>query len=1119
MLVLALSFVSESASQPFGVPIPLKGWKKPDMPYRMQNDIPYFEYITDSKNRTYKTALEDRFGYLWVSTTNGIFRYDGREMIEFNYSEINSNGENNMGIICEDTIRNCVWSVFSDRKAMACISMYDNSYSEIELKMDSTTSKNNIVSLFNYSDSLLLGRALVGMVLVNKNSGKVYGPFSDNGLEKYNLAMDMFKNVNGEDYFTFDGSICKLEGRDPLCPHWKRLLKDVPRSLIRWDVVNDSVLAYTIKSDLYMFNLNTEQSTFMAHVPIQSIRTLTCMEDGIWIGGIRGMYFYKYETGEVYTSNVRNSMLRDCSYTFAFQSRKQPIVWWCTQYGLLKNDYIKSKFHFTDITSCCEANTSDLMMIYKDSRGGYWAWMNLDGLYHRTKDEYIFKKMDCEGFRGKKRVSHCLEDTVNHILYFCDYEKVMYYDDIKKQSGVLYQGKDKIRSIVFDYDENLLLVAPDRVLKYDVKTKQVKLELELEKDMGNLNTFAIESDSIFWMLSHTKVYTYNRNRKRFHFHATIDEASSNTTHIIPMVRNGIHEVWICCRKGLYYYLPAKRHLVKVEYCQMLTSPLKSMEVDVNNNIWVSTFDGIICIDNNIGGVYEYDHRKFAVDIKLGIGVSSVSKDGMILIGGVGGFIEFNSESCVVNDYYPSPVITGYRFYNAVSEKYDTLVNTLKYSQGDTIEVPAGVRSIGLDARILNFSEPERNMLQWRQENGEWTDIDTNTPIVLLNLGRGITKVQLRSLNSKGFPVGKIHNIYLDKQVFYYEHPLFHAGMGVTFLIIVIGVMWSRARAEEQQRIRLEEAVERQAGEIKKYNQELINNKAVIEQQNSELRIHRDHLEQQVAERTAKLQEAQMRAEENSRLKSAFLANLSHEVRTPMNCIVGFSKLLEDPACSRSEQSEFIHLIQESSQSMLVLIGDLLDVSRIESGQLRVNIKDFEVGREVYDVYRILSVERKNPNVQFELYASEQINGRILHSDKDRFRQIVINLSYNAFKFTEKGHVAIYADIISPEQLAAYSYPSGAPMPSSNELLLVRVEDTGIGIPADKTEVIFEPFRKLNNNKTLYPGLGLGLNIVKNLIRLLNGQIWLTSIEKHGTTFFFYLPFEEDLDNIVEENNK
>ena len=75
-----------------------------------------------------------------------------------------------------------------------------------------------------------------------------------------------------------------------------------------------------------------------------------------------------------------------------------------------------------------------------------------------------------------------------------------------------------------------------------------------------------------------------------------------------------------------------------------------------------------------------------------------------------------------------------------------------------------------------------------------------------------------------------------------------------------------------------------------------------------------------------------------------------------------------------------------------------------------------------------------------------------------------------------------------------------------ELLLIRIEDTGIGIPADKTEIIFEPFRKLNNNKTLYPGLGLGLNIVKNLIQLLKGQIWLTSVEQKGTTFYFYLPF-------------
>lgn len=173
--------------------------------------------------------------------------------------------------------------------------------------------------------------------------------------------------------------------------------------------------------------------------------------------------------------------------------------------------------------------------------------------------------------------------------------------------------------------------------------------------------------------------------------------------------------------------------------------------------------------------------------------------------------------------------------------------------------------------------------------------------------------------------------------------------------------------------------------------------------------------------------------------------------------------------------------------------------------MRVNFTSFSVYKELQDVYKMLTIEKKKKKVDFLINVQPNISDVVLNSDKDRFRQIIINLVYNAFKFTDDGHVSINAKIIDVEELSRYDYPITFLRPQDDKVLLIYIEDTGIGMPEDKLDVIFEPFRKLNNNKTLYPGLGLGLNICKNLIELVGGKIWVRSIENMGTTFFFYHP--------------
>lgn len=249
--------------------------------------------------------------------------------------------------------------------------------------------------------------------------------------------------------------------------------------------------------------------------------------------------------------------------------------------------------------------------------------------------------------------------------------------------------------------------------------------------------------------------------------------------------------------------------------------------------------------------------------------------------------------------------------------------------------------------------------------------------------------------------------------------------------------------------------------------------------------------------------AKAKAEESDRLKTAFLQNMSHEIRTPMNAIVGFSDLLFLNFENKVKLLEFASIIKQSSSDLLELINDILDLSKIESGQLPINFEECNLDELLNELYLFFINHREKINkkhVEFNFIRdsdNKQINILI---DKGKLKQIFINLVYNAFKFTQKGSINF-----------------GYTFNEKNELVFF-VSDTGIGIPEDKQSFVFERFAQLNSSITgVKGGTGLGLSIVKGLVELLGGEITLKSVLNEGTTFTFSIPYKiaESTENMAE----
>ncbi|MFN8256337.1 MAG: two-component regulator propeller domain-containing protein [Bacteroidales bacterium] len=558
--------------------------------------------------------------------------------------------------------------------------------------------------------------------------------------------------------------------------------------------------------------------------------------------------------------------------------------------------------------------------------------------------------------------------------------------------------------------------------------------------------------------------------------------------------------------------------------RMVNNSVMSIQEDNSGNIWITTPINISKLLKDENKFINYSTAEVISDNGISYQTLFKTKKGKLFFGSLNQLNYFNPENSRYNNNIPKVVITDFFISNipVMARNSDGLYRII--SQSKSIVLKANQNDFSFAFTATDFTSPKNNQYAYKLEkyNEDWIYTDyTRRFASYTNLDPGEYTFRVIASNNDGVwnETGTSVHIIIKPnwwKTWWFRIPAF------IFIVSLFGgsyyireknhrlqqkilkemVKQRTLELEESNRtlLNLNHSLEEQQEEISQQKEELINQKEELQitnqlleeqkerilNQNDELFRHRNELESLVEERTKQLLEAKLKAEESDKLKSSFLANISHEIRTPMNAIIGFSGLLREENLSIADRDRFLDIINLNSQSLLNMINNVVDLSKLETGQIQLTLSEYLVQSLLLEILSFFQEDFAKKGIELVPKFAENPE-LILKMEKVRIKQVLENLVSNALKFTESGTVSFGVSSMNDFEIVFF------------------VSDTGIGIPNSIGDAVFDRFTKVEEKKKLFRGSGLGLAISKRIVELWGGKIWYESKLNEGTAFYFTHP--------------
>lgn len=1082
------------------------------------NGRPVFEMRRQGLSSPFCTSLlQDPRGYVWIGTTNGITRFDGVGCQQFAVDNEAPTTDRAVKALCYDEGSNMLWAALLRQPTL--IGIDQASYAVSETPLDKPASAGDILAIAPLDDSTLVARAARAFLTIDKRTGHCSTLLS---LSAAPATSAQFLTVNDKLLCCANG-LYHIERDADQRPVVLRKPEYNVRALQLARLSGDTAIVYMAQgvegpANFYSYDLRSKTRRLLATINA-IVRDFALAPNGLWLVTNEGLVFLLYSDQRQFTFPARNNSIIDSSPNCIISLDPQPIYLIGSDEGLIMLNYYANKFLLSDVRNNATSSSTQVSELLCDHLGGLWLSDDVGIMLHGrvSSDFERVPRTTLRALGDTTQVVGLAEDADSSGVLVATRRTVLRMDHAAGNRRVLYRAaQDSIVNMQVCPTHGAVVTLSHSVLLLDPQTGAPRQQFDMPAATCRY-AHSDDSHTLFVADTSRTVMRLDIATGRWQRACQLDPYEGQVAMMRHTLQDGVEDLWILTTRGaLFYNNPPGAELKRITKSPYLNYCARGIELDKAGNLWAATDLGIVRLA--YAHANEFPVEDFHLCRQFTTGAATRGCNGQIFFGGVDNFVSFKPDSLSTNHYFPPPTLVA---YTALIPSEAGRINEREVLYGGhPIVMPAAQRTIRLIVRILNYDRPDDNLFEWQLDGGEWHRRSVQRDLILDNLSSGPHTVTLRSVGLNGAVQEGVTRVEIVNEVYFYQTWWFRTLVALAAIALAAVIVYLVYTHERRIQKRLEQEVRKQSVKLLGANQELLNRQALIETQNQQLEEANATLEQKVAERTAALEQERQKAVESSEFKSAFLASLGHEIRTPMNAIVGFARLLEMDTCSPNDRQTFAHLILESSNSLLYIIGGLLDTSRIEKGVFDVSFNDLDVSREINDVWQILSVEKKSTGVDFMLEVDPLLVGVHICSDKDRLRQAIINLTYNAFKFTQHGHVALKALRCTVPELRRHHFPDTVELPKlSCDVLLLCVEDTGIGIAESKQEEIFQPFHRLTNNTMKYAGLGLGLNIVKNIARLLGGRVWLYSVVDEGSTFYIYLPLSTERPVVEAEEDK
>ena len=594
-----------------------------------------------------------------------------------------------------------------------------------------------------------------------------------------------------------------------------------------------------------------------------------------------------------------------------------------------------------------------------------------------------------------------------------------------------------------------------------------------------------------------------------HFrHDPFDAASLSHDEVHHLFEDSRGDVWVGTAVGLNRMVTARDGSVSfVRYTSqhgLVDDAVAAIQEDADGRLWVSTTSGLSCFDPESGRWRSYTAADGITEGAFFDGAALRTAGGTLYFGGFNGITAFDPRAIRDNRVAPRPVITGLAVFNQpIEQAYPGLLKG-PIEHAESLTLPPSASVFSLEFSALHFAAPERNRFAYRLDGFDehWVQADAGKRFATYtNLDPGTYVFRVRAANKDGVWSEQVAALAITIEPPPWGTPWFRAA--VLALVLALAYAGVRLRLSGLRRqkehlarevsVRTEE-VERQNRVLASQTEELRDKEGRVRQQSNELaRAYRA-----LQENEEFLRQAKQRAEDATRQKSEFLANMSHEMRTPLAGVIGMLGFaLRDPALKETTREQ-IELGQANAQALLAIINDLLDFSKIEAGKLSVENIDFDLHAAIDGVAGLFEEQAAGRSLGFEVKLAPGVP-RFVEGDPTRLRQVLVNLVGNAFKFTTSGSVSVEVERREDDQVRGEGW----------NMVRFTVRDTGIGIAPEALPRLFQKFEQADAGTTRrYGGTGLGLAICRQLVTLMGGSIGVNSAPGKGSAFSVLLPLAD-----------